>query len=231
MQLPHEIIRDILGRLSGPDLVQCRLVCHLWRQLAPIKAIWVTNGAKIGHWAKSAQCVTYKASSGPLFALEVPDIRPLRPKLLTVLTTEYSKSDIIPFYKFNREALVTIGVLKTNYMIDYSDMATYFPNVTELIIDGPLIGDRSVNDYLLVEYCKYRSTIKTIKGLDRTLYGEVIKQLRQVGMKVIESLSGYGGVFGLIANDGKVDRMLMATMSLNQRLKDIEVKYGAAHVA
>jgi hypothetical protein len=30
-----------------------------------------------------------------------------------------------------------------------------------------------------------------------------------------------GGVFKLIANDGKADRMLMATELLNQRIKDI----------
>lgn len=30
-----------------------------------------------------------------------------------------------------------------------------------------------------------------------------------------------GGVFKLIANDGKADRMIMATELLNQRIKDI----------
>ena len=32
-----------------------------------------------------------------------------------------------------------------------------------------------------------------------------------------------GGVFKLIANDGKADRMIMATKLLNQRVKDIEL--------
>ena len=33
-----------------------------------------------------------------------------------------------------------------------------------------------------------------------------------------------GGVFRLIANDGKADRMIMATELLNQRIKDIQTK-------
>jgi hypothetical protein len=219
MNLPNDNLCEILGRLHGPDLAQCRLVCKLWRDLAPIKGLVVGNDAKIGpgKWPLGIISITYRPS-GRIRRGNVPDLGPCRLRMLTIsINTEYAWH-ATEFLKANQRALEDVKVLTTNYLFNANLMAMYLPNVTELRINGELLNLYGNLWATIADYGQLKA-VMTIKGLDSALCWEHIDQLRRMGKKVIGSVyhtyeegSLYHYQFG---------RAIEVSHALNARIREI----------